>query len=137
MIEPFLVSYLLADSGIAARIGASGSPVTGRIYPEILPQTTGGAVTPGITFTRLSSQHPELLDGNTDLAFAQFQMSCWATTAKAAAELAALVRKRLQGVLDLEFQKAGVIDERSDYEPDTMLYRQDIDFQIAYAESSP
>lgn len=136
MIEPYLISYLTSDSAIAARIG-SGSPVTYRIYPEILPQKTGGAEVPAITFSRISSQHPETLDGSADLSFGQFQLSCWAPTQKAAAELAACVRMRLQGVGGLEFQKAGISDERSDYEPDTLLYRQDIDFQIAYAESSP
>ena len=133
MIEPSLISYIVADAAIAARIG-SGSPPVYRLHPEMLPQNT---VLPAITFTRISSQHPELLDGSTDLSFAQFQASCWASTAKAAAELASLLRMRLQGVYDSGFQKVSIDDERSDYEPDTLLYRQDIDFTIAYSESSP
>lgn len=137
MIEPLLIAYLLDDPGIASRTGASGSPATGRIYAEILPQTVGGVAQTSITWSRISSQHPELLSGDPDLSSAQFQISCWATTPKAAAELAALVRIRMQGIGGVEFQKASIDDERSDYEADTMLYRQDVDFSIAYAESSP
>lgn len=133
MIEPSLIAYLVADTAIAARI-SSGSPVVSRIYPELMPQEP---TFPLITFTRTSSQHPEVLEGFPDLALGHFQASCWAHTSKAAAELAAVVRMRMQGVGGTNFQKVSVDDERSDYEPDTLLYRQDIDFTIAYAESSP
>jgi hypothetical protein len=133
VIEPSLISYLAADSAISARI-ASGSPLVARIFPEILPQNT---ILPAITFTRIGSQHPEQLAGDPDLSFAQFQVSCWAATAKLAAEVAACVRIRMQGVGGTDFQKVSIDDERSDYEPDTLLYRQDVDFTIAYAESSP
>jgi hypothetical protein len=133
MIEPNLISYLQEDSSIAARI-SSGSPVIYRIYPEILPQEP---ILPALTYTRISSRHGELLNGDADLSFGLFQISAWAGTAKGASELAALVRVRMQGLGGTNFEKAGILDERSDYEPDTQLYRQDIDVQIAYAESSP
>ena len=92
---------------------------------------------PAMTYTRVSSEHEELLDGNPDLIFGLIQISCWAETAKEAQELGALVRVRMQGVGGTNFQKAGVENERSDYEDDTKLYRQDVDCQIAYAASDP
>ena len=127
MIEPDLVAYLLADNAIVARI-------VDRIYPETLGQDPA---LPAITYTRINSQHAELLSGDPDLSFGSFQISCWAEPPSAAAELAALVRTRMQGLGGTNFEKAGIEDERSDYEPDTKLYRQDIDCRIAYAVSGP
>jgi hypothetical protein len=129
LIETDLVYYLLSDSSILSMVGTSASPVVARIYPENVKQ---GSSFPALTYTRLSSSHNELLEGTTGLSFASFQVSCWATTPKIAAQLADLVRTRMLGIGGVNFQKAGIEDERSEYEPDTQLYRQDIDFTIAF-----
>lgn len=129
MTETDLVYYLLTDSGILSLIGSSSSPVVARIYPENIKQ---GSTFPALTYTRISNPHGELLDGNPDLAFAVFQIGCWATTPKVAAQLADLVEARMLGIGGENFQKAGIEDRRSDYEPDTQLYRQDVDCRIAF-----
>src|SRR3990167_10750863 len=105
MIEPDLVSYLLADNAIVARI-------VDRIYPETLGQDPA---LPAITYTRINSQHAELLSGDPDLSFGSFQISCWAETPSAAAELAGLVRARVQGLRGPHLVKAGHEKQRSHY----------------------
>jgi hypothetical protein len=133
LVETFLLDYLLDDPEIAARIG-HGSPVKYALYPEVLKDET---CFPAITYTRISSTHDELLDGGSDLAFGTFQFSCWSLSAMATWELAAVLRARMIGLGGNGFQKAGILDERSDYEPDTKLYRTDVDIRIGYSESSP
>lgn len=133
LVETYLLEYLKADSEITERVG-HGSPVSYRIFPETLPPET---CFPAITYTRISSTHDELLDGGTDLAFGTFQFSCWSPNVTAARELAAVLIARMIGLGGDGFQKAGILDERSDYEPDTKLYRTDVDIRIGYAESSP
>jgi hypothetical protein len=132
LIQNLVEDYLLADAQIAVRIGT-------RIEP--LPLTEQ-CIFPAMTLTMVSSVYPELLDGTTSLAFADFQVSCWAATVGAARELAALVRRRMLGISDAElvgFQKAEILDERDDDSPDLDLnaYRSDVDFRVAFAESSP
>lgn len=134
MVEINLISYLLNASPADATVDELVERIGSRVYPEVLAPET---CLPAITYTRISSTHDELLDGGTDLKFGTFQFTCWATTALAAWELASLVRTRLTGIGGDGFQKAGILDERSDYESDTKLYRSDVDIRIAYAESSP
>lgn len=134
MIEPSLRSYLLNSSPADPSAEAIVARIEDRIYREVLPQN---AVLPALTYTRVSSTHDELLDGGSNISFGYFQISCWALDPDAATELAALVRTRMQGLGGLNFEKAGIEDERSDYEPETQLYRQDVDCRIAYAESVP
>lgn len=133
MIEPLLISYLLADSAIASRV-SSGSPSVGRIYPERIAQN---AVLPAIAYYPLGGPIPELLDGNPDLVFATYQLTCCAATAKAASELASVVMSRMIGEGGDGFQKAGVWDQGSTDEEEPDRYNRIIDVRIAYAESSP
>lgn len=132
LIQDLVSDYLLADAQIAARIGA-------RIEP--LPLTEQ-CTFPAMTLIMLPALYPELLDGSTDLAFAVFQVSCWAATVQESRELAALVRRRMLGISDPDlvgFQKAGDVEERDDDNPDLDLhaYRSDVDFRVAFSESSP
>jgi len=132
LIQYSVEDYLLADSQIAARIGT-------RIEP--LPLTEA-CTFPAMTLTLISAEYPELLDGGTSLAYANFQASCWAATVLAARELGALVRRRMLGISDqaaVGFQKAEILDERDDDSPDLDLnvFRYDVDFRVAFAESSP
>lgn len=121
--------YLLADNAIADLIGT-------RLEAGFLSHS---CTLPAITYTMVSAENPELLDGNTDLATATFQFTCWAATLTGARELGALVRMRMLGIGGYAFQKAGVVDERDDPSPDPNInaFRYDVDAQVAYAESSP
>lgn len=132
LIHYLVQDYLAADPQIAARIGT-------RIEP--LPLTKVCEY-PALTLTQITAEYPELLDGTTSLAFAEFQVSCWATTTLLARELGALVRRRMLGISDQDavgFQKAEILDERDDDSPDLELnaFRYDVDFRVAFAESSP
>lgn len=133
LIQYAVEDYLLADSQIAARIGTQIEP---------LPLTEQCSL-PALTLTQIGgSEYPECLDGTTSLAFASFQCSCWASTVLAARELGSLVRRRMLGISDQDvwgFQKAEILDERDDDSPDLDLnaFRYDVDFRLAFAESSP
>jgi hypothetical protein len=127
LIETALRDYLLADASIAAA-------VVDRVYPDVLPQNP---TLPAMTYTRISTRSPELVDGNPDLLSALFQIACWSTSRLGAATLASYVRTRMIGVGGSGFQKGGIEDERSDEEPDTRRYRQDLDCTIFYAASTP
>lgn len=132
LIQYLVEDYLLADQQIAARIGT-------RIEPLPL---TDLCEFPALTLTLISAEYPEVLDGTTSLAFADFQVSCWAETTRGARELGSLVRRRMLGISDqavVGFQKAEILDERDDDSPDLDLnaFRYDVDFRVAFAESSP
>lgn len=132
LIQYLVEDYLLADPQIAARIGT-------RIEPLPL---TDVCEFPALTLTLISAEYPEVLDGTTSLAFADFQVSCWAETTLGARELGSLVRRRMLGISDqavVGFQKAEILDERDDDSPDLDLnaFRYDVDFRVAFAESSP
>lgn len=132
LIQYAVEDYLLADSQIAARIGTQIEP---------LPLTEQCSL-PALTLTMIGAEYPECLDGTTSLAYAEFQCSCWAGTVLAARELGSLVRRRMLGISDQDsvgFQKAEILDERDDDSPDLDLnaFRYDVDFRVAFAESSP
>lgn len=132
LIQYLVEDYLLADQQIAAIIGT-------RIEPLPL---TDVCEFPALTLTLISAEYPEVLDGTTSLAFADFQVSCWAETTRGARELGSLVRRRMLGISDqavVGFQKAEILDERDDDSPDLDLnaFRYDVDFRVAFAESSP
>lgn len=90
-IERDLVSYLLADAGLAAAVGT-------RITPLVRAQ---GDTLPAIVYTVTASenataQRPADAAGT---AWSTFRFECWATTAAAARSVAKLLR---QAMLKLE-----------------------------------
>lgn len=66
----------------------------GRIYPMLAPQ---GATLPHIVYQLVSGGHRHTLAGGAGHAAPRFQLTCWADTYTAAAELGELVRNRVQG----------------------------------------
>lgn len=127
MVESDLRTYLLADAGIAALITSGTLPA--RLFADVMPQNSP---VPSIVYQRITSEHPEQADGTADLKNALFQISIYATTRRAAEELAELIIVRMLGMGGSGFQKGGVEDERSSYENDTKFFRQDVDFRVFY-----
>lgn len=66
----------------------------GRIYPALAPQ---GADLPHVVYQLVSGGHRHTLGGGAGHAAPRFQVTCWAATYTAAAELGELARLRLQG----------------------------------------
>lgn len=86
-LRPGLRAYLLADSSIAARVGA-------RVYPVLLDQ---GETQDSIVYSRISDVGDHHMQGPSGLARPRMQIDCWSRTADGAASLARLVKGRIDG----------------------------------------
>lgn len=82
MIEDGLHEHLRNDPGVYAVVNA-------RIYPLVAPQQ---AAKPHITYQRVGTDYNRSLSGPTGMDRGTFQVDCWATTQRAARQLADLVR---------------------------------------------
>jgi hypothetical protein len=94
-IDSALRSYLLGDTAIAALVGT-------QIFPDVLPQNvlkSPNDSTAAITYTTVSAQRPQHLRG-VGIAKDRYQIDTWARTQDRAAELGALIRRRLDGLRD-------------------------------------
>ena len=86
-LETALRTYTLADAAVAALAGT-------RMYSRSLPQTP---TLPAIVYQRIDTRRLHDMDGPDGLPRPRIQLTCWATTPAAAAELAAATRERLDG----------------------------------------
>lgn len=86
-LEEGLRTYTLAGSAVAALVGT-------RMYPRMLPQTP---TLPALVFQRVDTRRLHDLAGPDGLPRPRMQITCWATLPLGAANLAAVVRARLDG----------------------------------------
>lgn len=132
-----LRAYLLADSAIAAMVGA-------RVYPVKLPQ---GQTQPSIVYSRISGQGDHHMEGASGLARARIQIDCWAQSADTATTLANLVKERIDGfgpgTMEWDENSPGNAiavhgvffqSERDDWDETAALYRMSRDYHVWYKE---
>jgi len=128
-IEEELYDYLSVYAGLAALVGT-------RIYRDRFPDNV---VKPAIKYQRIDTQREYSHQGYSGLARPLFQFSCFGESQPATKAAIDQVRIALQGYAgtmgNVLVQGAIVVDERSDYEPDTRLFRYDIDVQIPHDET--
>jgi hypothetical protein len=86
-LETALRAYVLADAATAAIVGQ-------RMYPRGLPQ---GPTFPALVYSRVDTRRLHDLDGPDGLPRARVQVTAWGSSVQAATDLAAAVRKRLDG----------------------------------------
>lgn len=85
---------MIADLvGYLGQTTAVSNIVAARIYPD-LPQSP---TLPALTFSEVSSTRTYALEGDLHKARSRFQIDSWATTQKAAYQLADAVRHTLSG----------------------------------------
>lgn len=135
-----LRARLLGDSGITAIVGSGSSA---RIFPIKLPQ---GQKNPSIVYSRISGLGDHHMQGASGLSRPRIQIDCWAQSADVAAQLADLVKERIDGfrgsVLWGENSPEEAIDiqgiffdsEREDYDGDAQLYRVGRDYFIWFED---
>lgn len=87
MVEDALHVLLSNDRGLS-------SVVNTRVYPGRAPQS---APFPFVTYTRLGSDHMQVLSGSAGFDRALFQIDTWSTSYLIARDLAEKVRRALQG----------------------------------------
>jgi hypothetical protein len=86
-VEDFIFSRLTTTAAITAVVGT-------RVYRVKMPDNP---VLPCITFQTVSGAVVESFDGDSGLSMPVIQVDCWGRTAKAAQDLALLVRGALLG----------------------------------------
>lgn len=136
-IGPGLYTYLQSKAAITAVVGT-------RVYPMRSPQ--GSSNYPCISYQTISSRSTYSHSGDNQLRFERVQINCFARTAKAAKDLAELVRLSLSGYAGLMGSTAvqscflenerDIAYESADTEAQDVLCVQ-VDYMIAYTEAAP
>lgn len=112
------------------------SLVSTRIYPDLMPQSP---TLPAITYQMISNVRDERHGGQTADARPRFQITCWASTALAAAAVAIQVRLAvmvMSGTIEtVEIVGVWNAGESRGYEPDTFRHFAAVDFFIAHKEA--
>ena len=92
-----------------------------RVYPLVAPQNT---TTPYITYQRISSFDTSTTEGTESLDLARFQIKVFSKTYSDAVNNANLVKEKLSG-------KGLKLMHGEDYESDTLLFVQILDYQLS------
>lgn len=114
MIEQTVYDLLRQDSAVSAIVGT-------RVYMIELPEDKG---LPAIVFQRISTAPVTSLNGDSGLDLVRLQISCYATTALVAKQLAAAARACLAAV------HSTTVLELDDRDPDTRHFRTLVDVNI-------
>ena len=124
-----LYTQLSGTAGLTALVST-------RIYPDLMPQSP---TLPAVVYQMISNVREERHGGQTGDARPRFQITCWASTALAAAAVATQVRL---AVMAMSGTVAAVVivgvwnaGENRGYEPDTLRYYAAIDFFVSHREA--
>jgi len=115
MSEIDLYNQLKNDVSIASLVGA-------RIYPKIAPQNT---VRPYIVYHVINDNSSQCLEGYIYQSDTRFQVDCWGVRYSEAVAMKEAVKSSIVG-----FKSSNSISTMDDYEPNTKLFRQTIDFKL-------
>jgi len=99
--------------------------VKGRVWPFVAPETNPGA--PYITYTPISSQRLQALEGYTGHNQVAMQIDIWADDVETTTRLAEIVIQLLEARTDIS---ARVQQDRDDHDSTTNLVRKSLDFLI-------
>lgn len=126
--EELLITALEGDAAMQTHVGTTPSS---RIYPLVLPQSP---TLPALTFQRISNARVNSFDAGGGIDNPRIQVDCWATTRKAARELAKEVKRVVENSGALN---AWLISDAEFYEDEVepRLYRVSMDFSIWLSES--
>lgn len=114
-IESELVTQLKADATLTALVDT-------RIYPLMAPQNV---VNPYMTYQVVSDTSNQCYSGVTYQNDTRFQIDCWSAKYSQVKAIKEAVLNAIEG-----FKSSYSISVMDDYEPDTKLYRQLIDFKL-------
>lgn len=92
--------------------------IDSRIYPLVLPQKP---TYPAIVYQRVSSLDIGTIEGTESLDMGRFQIKVFSKSYKESVAIAELVKSAMQG-------KGNKIMHKDDYEQDTLLYVQHLDY---------
>lgn len=125
-----LVAWVLTQSTITALIGT-------RIHPDFLPQNT---TLDAIVYNQISGVRAHSTAGASGYCEARYQLSCWSATKAGAKALAEAVRKAIDGfggtMGTTAVNYAFLEDETDAWEDEPKRWRTDLDFMIAFNEST-
>lgn len=93
MFQEGLYAYLASQSTLTTVLGTSRSDGTTGIFPM---QAVGNATLPYIVYQRVSGAPVYAYEGANKFTMSRFRISVYATTQKAAAQLAVVVKKLLK-----------------------------------------
>jgi hypothetical protein len=131
-IRPALREFLLGDAAITTVVGT-------RVFPIKIPQ---GVTAASIVYTRISGDGDYTMQGPSGFVSPRIQIDAWAGSADAAANLANLVKDRLDGYRGVMGSGGGAItvhgvfiaDQREDYDDAAQLHRSGRDYFIHHLE---
>lgn len=115
MTEAEVYNLLKNDAGVNALVG-------GRIYPLVAPQNV---VRPYMTYRVISGLKIQCMGGEIYQGDYRFQIDVWSETYSSAKATSTAVKSALVGFMD-----SNSISIEDDYEDETELFRQIIDFKI-------
>ena len=115
MIEVDLVNLLKNNVEVSALIGT-------RIYPLVAPQNV---VNPYITYQVINGKDEQCLSGGIYQEDIRFQIDCWSKSYSNVKAIRTAVKNSLIG-----FKSSNNINVMDDYEAETLLFRQIIDFKL-------
>lgn len=115
MIESDLVTHLKADTALTALVST-------RIYPMVAPQNV---VKPYIAYQVISDNSNQCVGGTVYQSDVRFQLDCWSTKYSEVKAIKTAVINAITG-----FKSSSNISVMDDYEDETLLYRQMIDFKL-------
>tara|TARA_R110000782_G_scaffold167129_10_gene259368 strand:+ start:5474 stop:5866 length:393 start_codon:yes stop_codon:yes gene_type:complete len=121
--EETLTAALLGTAAITAAIGTRLAPA-GGLQDEALP---------AITYQRISTVGNNHLDGGSTLDVAHMQINSWAVTARAAKQLADLVRRAIEPLGDPGDPPAigtFITEQGADFDIETRSFGVKSDFSI-------
>ena len=137
-IRSGLRAFLLADAAVAAVVST-------RIFPTRMPQGEKGT---SIVYLRISGLGDHTLAGASRISRPRFQIDCWAQSPGAAADLANLVKERLDGYRgempygtaspQLSIECLGVFfeNERDGFDADNEMFVVSRDYFVWHREMS-
>ena len=133
MVEDF-TGYLKADSGIIAIAGT-------HVYAVNLPQKSAAGSfnpLPAIVYSQVSGRRPQTMEGAGGLNDGRYQFSSIALDYFTAKKLSEAVRESLESLSGLVGSTmtlgTSLLAERDSYNPTSLQFRTDLDFQIWHRE---
>lgn len=115
MTEAEVYKLLKNDTGVSAIVGS-------RIYPMVAPQNVAK---PYITYRVITGLKFQCIGGEIYQGNYRFQIDVWSETYSNAKAISTAVKSSLVG-----FMASNNINIEDDYEDETRLFRQIIDFKI-------
>lgn len=115
MTEAEVYKLLKNDAGVNALVG-------GRIYPMVAPQNV---VRPYMTYRVVAGLKYQCIGGEIYQASYRFQIDAWSETYSNVKAISTAVKSALVG-----FMASNNINIEDDYEDESELFRQIIDFKI-------